>query len=195
MMRIYTLTGCSSSGKDKILNKLIDMNIGLTPIISTTSRPMRLEEQQNREYCFVSDNEVQEMLKDNMFVEHRIYNVVDGTWIYGISKDSIDLTSDKTYIAITDFQGLLQLESYLNANELYNNLISIYIDCNYQNRLIRSLSREGNMNNNQVSEVVRRFSDDNQKVLPAINYCDYVVNNDDNFENTINRILGIIKEN
>lgn len=194
MMRIYTLTGCSSNGKDKILNKLIDMNIGLTTVVSTTSRPMRVGEKQDREYHFVSDEQAQGMLKNNKFVEHRIYNVVDGTWIYGISKDSIDLNSDKTYIVIIDFQGLLQLESYLNANELYNNLVSIYIDCNYQNRLLRSLQREGNMNNNQVSEVVRRFSDDNEKVLPAINYCNYVINNDGNFENTINRILDIIQE-
>ena len=194
-MRIYTLTGCSSNGKDKILNKLIDMNIGLNTVVSTTSRPMRIGEKQDREYHFVSDEQSQDMLKNNKFVEHRIYNVVGGTWIYGISKDSIDLYSDKTYIAIIDFQGLLQLESYLNANELYNNLVSIYIDCNYQNRLLRSLQREGNMNNNQVSEVVRRFSDDNEKVLPAINYCNYVINNDGNFENTINRILDVIEEN
>lgn len=192
-MRVITLTGASSNGKDRILNKLLEMNLGLTPIISTTSRGMRKGEKQNKEYHFVSDQEAIDMLKNNEFVEHRIYNVVDGTWIYGISKDSIDLSHDKTYIVIIDFQGLLQLESYLNANGLYDNVTSIYIDCNYQNRLIRSLSREGNMDNNQVSEVVRRFLDDNEKVLPAKNYCNYVVNNDGDFEVTIRRILDILE--
>jgi guanylate kinase len=51
------------------------------------------------------------------------------------------------------------------------------------------------MLDDSVSEVVRRFSDDNEKVLPAREYCDYVVNNEGDFNSTINRILDIMREN
>lgn len=193
-MRVITLTGASSNGKDTILNKLVGMNIGLTPIISTTSRPMRVNEKQDREYHFVSKEKAEEMLKNNRFIEHRPYKVASGEiWHYGVCKDSIDLNSDITYIVIIDFQGLIQLEDFLCNRGYTDNLTSIYIDCSFQNRLLRSLQREGRMGNEQVDEVIRRFLDDNKKVLPALSYCDYVVNNDGNFEATMNRILDIVE--
>lgn len=193
-MRIITLTGASSNGKDTILNKLVSMNIGLTSIISTTSRPMRVNEQQGREYHFVSKEKAEVMLKNNKFIESREYHVANGeTWIYGVSKDSIDLNSNITYIVIIDFQGLIQLEDFLCNRGYVDNLTSIYIDCSFQNRLLRSLQREGKMSNEQVDEVIRRFTDDNKKVLPALSYCDYVVNNDGDFDVTMNRILDIVE--
>jgi guanylate kinase len=48
------------------------------------------------------------------------------------------------------------------------------------------------MGDEQVKEVVRRFEDDNKKVLPAKQYCDIVVNNDGDFKDTINKILRFI---
>lgn len=193
-MKIITLTGCSSVGKDAILNGLINKNVGLVPIISTTSRPIRVNEKQDREYHFVSKEKAEEMLKNNKFIEHRHYEVVGGDiWHYGINKESINLNSSITYIVIIDFKGLLQLEDYLCNRGYTDNLTSMYIDCSYQNRLLRSLQREGKMNNEQVDEVIRRFLDDNKKVLPALSYCDYVVNNDGSFNDSIDKIIKIIK--
>lgn len=194
-MRIYTLTGCSASGKDRILNTLNRECMGLTPIISTTSRPMRTNEIQGREYNFVTKEQSKIMLKNNDFIESRQYNVANGdTWIYGITKDSIQLNSYHNYIVIIDYQGLLQLEDYLCNRGYTDSLISIYIDCSYQTRLLRSLEREGKMSDEQIEEVVRRFEDDNKKVLPAKDYCNYVVNNEGAFSNTINRILDIMED-
>lgn len=194
-MKVITLTGCSATGKDKILTTLIKECMGLTPIISTTSRPMRPNEIQGREYNFVSNEQVETMINNNDFIESREYPVANGDiWIYGITKDSIQLNSYHNYIAIVDFQGLIQLEDYLNNRGYTDNLTSIYIDCSYQTRLLRSLQREGKMDNEQIDEVVRRFLDDNKKVLPALSYCDYVVNNDGDFSGTINKILNILED-
>lgn len=189
-MRIYTLTGCSASGKDKILTTLTKECMGLTPVISTTSRPIRTNEIQGREYNFVNKEKAELMVKNNDFIETRPYKVASGdVWYYGITKDSIQLNSYKNYIVIVDFQGLLQLEKYLKDRGYRNNLTSFYIDCSYQNRLLRSLSREGKMDDEQVKEVIRRFEDDNKKVLPAKDYCNITINNDGEFSNTINNIL------
>ena len=194
-MRIYTLTGCSASGKDRILNTLNRECMGLTPIISTTSRPMRTNEIQGREYNFVTKEQAKIILKNNDFIESRQYNVANGdTWIYGITKDSIQLNSYHNYIVIIDYQGLLQLEDYLCNRGYTDSLISIYIDCSYQTRLLRSLEREGKMSDEQIEEVIRRFEDDNKKVLPAKDYCNYVINNEGDFSNTINRILDIMED-
>lgn len=189
-MKIYTLTGCSASGKDKILTTLTRECMGITPVISTTSRPMRPNEIKGREYNFVTKEQAELMIKNNDFIEKREYKVANGdTWIYGVTKDSIQLNSYHNYIVILDFQGLIQLEDYLNNRGYVNNLTSFYIDCSYQNRLLRSLNREGKMDDEQVKEVIRRFEDDNKKVLPAKDYCNITINNDGEFKDAINDIL------
>jgi len=194
-MKIITLTGCSATGKDKILNTLIDMNIGLAPVISTTSRPMRKNELQGREYNFVSDKKAKEMLINNDFIESRTYQIANGDiWLYGITRDSISLTSYNNYIVIVDHNGLLELKDYLYKRGYSDSLTSIYIDCSYQTRLLRSLQREGKMSDEQIDEVVRRFKADNREVLPAKDYCNYMVNNEGDFCNTINRILDIMED-
>lgn len=194
MAKIYALVGCSAIGKDAILNKLVQVKKDLKTIVSTTSRNMRAGEQQGREYNFVSSEQANEKLINNEFIESRSYKVANGdTWIYGITKDSIDLDSNNNYIVIVDFNGLCELNNYL-SNEGYKNTISIYIDGSYQTRLLRSLQREGKMKDVQIEEVLRRFKDDNEKVLIAKDYCDYAINNEGDFFNTINRILDIMEE-
>lgn len=193
--KIYCIVGCSASGKDRILNTLLKECVGLTSIVSTTSRPKRVNEVEGREYCFVTKEKAEEMLKNKEFLECRKYNVASGdTWYYGMTKKSIDVNSSNNYIVILDFHGLLELEDYLTQNNCMDSLTSIYIDCSYQTRLIRSLEREGEIDDIKVKEIIRRFGDDNNRVLPAKNYCNFVINNDGSFTNTINRILDIMED-
>ena len=174
---IITLTGASASGKDTLLNELI-WTENFKPIISTTSRPMRNGEVQGREYNFVTYEEAINITDNDEFIEKRIYDVANGDrWIYGITKNDISkLKDDNIYLAIVDFNGLKELNKYLDSIDIEH--YSTYIDASYQNRLVRSLTREGNMTNKQVQEVVRRFNDDIKNVDIAIEYVDIVLNND-----------------
>ena len=197
-MKIYTITGCGGIGKDTILTNLLVKNRKLKPIISTTSRPMRWGEVKGVQYNFVSKEKAQEMLNNNDFIEHRIYNVIGqdnkkDTWIYGIAKDSIDLNSDNNYIVIVDYQGRKELEKYLENNNKKECLTSFYIDGSYQTRLSRYLTR-GHMEDSEVLEAIRRFEDDNKNVLPAKLDSDYVINNEYKINNAVNRILDIMEE-
>jgi len=193
MFKMIVIVAPSSAGKDKILNELVDRKFVL-PIISTTSRDMRKGDTQGVEYNFVDDKTATSILDNGDFVEHRLYNVIgNSTWVYGVTKDSFDISKDITYCVILDFQGLKQMEKYLTELGYEKSLVSIYIDVSLQERLIRSLSREGKMEDMQCLEICRRALDDNEKVLPAKDYCNYVVNNEDNFEATMNRILDIIE--
>ncbi|MGL5330259.1 MAG: hypothetical protein ACRDD7_13390 [Peptostreptococcaceae bacterium] len=190
-MKVITLTSCSSSGKDTILNRVLLEN-KVKPIISTTSRPIRNGEIQGREYNFVTHKEAMELLNNGLFIEHRLYYVANGNiWVYGITKDSIDINSDDVYIVIVDFKGLKELENKLGKE----NIISFYINTSCQERLKRSLLREGNMNDIQVQEVCRRLLDDEINVKPASKHCTLVLENEnmEDLDSCVSIIGNIIK--
>lgn len=188
-MKLITLTGGQGVGKDFILQACLQQIDSLTPIISHTTRPIRQGEIEGINYHFINTKTATEMLNNNEFIETRQYYVANKeTWLYGIHKDEIDLDSNNNYIAIVDLQGLKKIEKYLEKNNCRNKLTSIYIDADYQKRLLRALNREGDMINSQVLEVVRRLQDDIEFVDIAQNHCDIYAKN-----NNLTDLFGIIK--
>lgn len=197
MAKVITLTGMSSSGKDALLKGVISRS-SIKPVISTTSRPIRNGETDGVEYNFVSKEQAERMLYGGKFIEVREYYVANGDrWLYGITKGSIDINSDNTYIVIVDYEGLKQLNRYLDKNNVKH--YSYYLNVNYQDLLLRSLQREGDMCDLQVEEVVRRFKDDLENVQPAKVYVDKVLNNNtrEELDDNINSILikGMLMKN
>ena len=175
-MKIIVLMGKSASGKDFIMNKLVK-EYGFKRVISHTTRPIRNGETNGKEYYFISlDKFLNMSLKDN-FIECREYNTQQGLWYYGLSKHEIDLTDDNKYVVILDFNGLKALEGYLKSVGMEDKLTSVYIDAKAQVRLQRSLSREGEMTDEQVMEVIRRLEADERDFEGAKEYADLTFTN------------------
>jgi guanylate kinase len=179
-MKIITLTGSSASGKDLILKEVLKSNERIIPIVSTTTRPMREGEVEGKDYNFVSLEEFQELYSNNELIEFREYSTVEGMWYYGISKNSMDLESDNTYIVILDVAGVARLKNYIYESEHSDNveICSLYVQCRGQERLIRSLSREGLLNDYQAAEICRRYLADMQEVEVYKNEFDIVLKNE-----------------
>ena len=175
-MKIVCLCGKSASGKNKI-SELAQNNFNIKEAISHTTRPRRTGE--GDIYKFISIKEFKQMKKDNEFIETRIYNTKEGQWCYGLSKEAIDLNSDNNYLVILDMKGLLSLKDYLIEIGKIDCLTSVYVYASSQVRLLRSLKREGNMTDKQVTEVVRRFQADEKDFLGIEDYIDYVLINND----------------
>lgn len=187
-MKIITITSPSSAGKDSILNAVLRVNPNIKPIISTTSRPMRKNEIQDKDYHFKSYDEVKHILDNNEFIEHRNYKVANGdTWIYGIHKSEIDLSLDETRIVIVDYTGLKALQEYCYENNI--EIKSYYIECNAKERLFRSLKRESNTDNNKVIEACRRLIDDEINVTIAKDICTVLKN--ENNQDFVNAVIEI----
>lgn len=187
-MKLITLTGCSSCGKDSILNGVLRVNTDIKTIISMTSRPMRQGEIQDREYHFKTYEEMKRMIDNNEFIEHKEYKVANGDiWLYGVHKSEIDKNKDETKIVIVDYNGLKELQEYCYEN--YINIESYYIECNPRERLLRSLNRETSTNTNIVKEQCRRLLDDELKVVPARDVC--IVVNNETQQDFVNAILRI----
>lgn len=150
MNRIFYIMGKSSSGKDSIYKKLI-AELGFDPLVIYTTRPMRENELEGREYHFVDKDEFLRMKKNNAVIEERHYDTVHGEWIYFTAKDSIDLSRN--------ILGIGTLESYVKMRDYFGSNVvrPIYIEVDDGIRLLRAVERERIEAQPKYAEMCRRF--------------------------------------
>ncbi len=67
------LCGPSASGKTEVA-KMLHSKYGIVKMITTTTRSMRVNEINGRDYFFVTKEEFLNRLNNNKFVEHTFYN-------------------------------------------------------------------------------------------------------------------------
>ena len=160
MKKIITLTGCSASGKDTLLNMIIWYNKNILPIISTTTRPMRKGEKEGVNYYFKKEIDL------NNLIEYRKYQTINGTYFYGIEKEEIEnkLKQNDTLIVILDYRGLKAMREYCLKNNI--KIESYYIQVPLKTRLYRSLKREEweYPYDEHYLEICRRAIADNEEV-------------------------------
>lgn len=150
MNRIFYIMGKSSSGKDTIYNR-IRSEENLMPVVLYTTRPMRENEENGREYHFVDRACFDKMKSEGKVIEERIYNTIHGEWIYFTSKDSIDIEKGNCI-------GIGTLESYVKIKEHFGEaVVPIYIEVEDGLRLARAVERERLQTNPKYAELCRRF--------------------------------------
>lgn len=150
MNRIFYIMGKSSSGKDTIYNR-IRSEENLLPVVLYTTRPMRENEENGREYHFVDRACFDKMKSEGKVIEERIYNTIHGEWIYFTSKDSIDIEKGNCI-------GIGTLESYVKIKEHFGEaVVPIYIEVEDGLRLARAVERERLQTNPKYAELCRRF--------------------------------------
>ena len=107
MGRIFYIMGKSASGKDHIYKELLqDKSLRLFPLVLYTTRPMRENEVNGREYWFADEDCLEQLRRAGKIIEERVYNTVYGPWKYFTADEGIDL--DKQ-----DYLGIGTPESYL----------------------------------------------------------------------------------
>ena len=154
-MKLYCILGASGTGKDTILEKLLILRNDLIPIITYTTRPMRYNEKNGKEYYFVSKQLFEKLKRHNDIIEYRKYNTTHGEWIYFMAKDNqIDVSSNKKYIVINTIYGVKKLR------EIYGkDVVPIHLCLNDRDRILRCYSRELSGNEDYI-EMCRRFITD-----------------------------------
>ena len=147
--------GKSASGKDHIYARLAAaQELGLKKLVLYTTRPIRAEEEDGKQYYFVNEEKLEEFRKKKILIEAREYTTMHGVWIYFTADDGqIDLASGKRYIVIGT------LEAYDKFCEYYGNehIMPIYIEVDDGVRLIRAVKREMEQENPHYEELCRRF--------------------------------------
>jgi guanylate kinase len=106
---LFTISAPSGAGKTSLVRALTERkqsSIGVS--ISHTTREMRSGEADGVDYHFVSEDEFQQMIADDQFLEHA--GVFDHS--YGTARASVEamLNNDKHVILEIDWQGARQVK-------------------------------------------------------------------------------------
>lgn len=156
MNYIFYVMGKSSSGKDTIYQSILK-RLNLLPLVLYTTRPMRQNEQDGREYHFIDREGFEKMLKDGNVIEQRTYDTIYGPWTYFTGSDSIDLKQGN-YLGIGTLESYLKLREYFGAGRL----IPLYIHVDDDIRLMRAIKREQCEASPNYKELCRRFIADSE---------------------------------
>ena len=145
---MIVLAGASASGKTEVAKELAK-KYGITKVITTTTRPMRVGEVNGRDYFFVSKEQFELMLQEDKFVEHTIYNEN----LYGSTKDQIA----PNRCVVIDPAGL---RAYIALND--PNIITFFLDTDENIRYQRMLSR-----GDKEEDAKRRIAHDRLAFRPS----------------------------
>lgn len=168
---IVILFGKSATGKDTVLRKLRD-EYGYIPIISTTTRPMRVKEKQGVDYNFVSKEEFLKMIEQDSLIEYRSYNtLVNGIpdiWYYGVPKFAP--IKGENFVVVLDLVGTEGFLKYFGNKDTFIVEISTD-DAVRKQRAIRRGSFD-------ETEWQRRLADDEVKFADGEKFRDVCIEND-----------------
>ena len=138
---MIVLSGASASGKTEAA-KMLMSKYGIQKAITTTTRNMRKNEVNGRDYFFVSKEEFERMIKEGLFVEHTLYN---GNY-YGSTKAQI---ADNRSVVI-DLEGL---KSYTSLQD--PRIVTFYLKTSEDVRFKRMLER-----GDKESDALKRIEND-----------------------------------
>lgn len=185
--KLFVLLSESSGGKDTLLNMIV-RNEFLKPVISTTTRRMRSNEEQDREYHFVTKEEFMLMEAKDKFLETTSYLIPsEGIVKYGLAKKDVVL-SKSSYVVILNPIGLQQVEEQLGKE----NVVSIYIHRNDKDRFISYLNREEKRFDLILDDAYERYKRDLKDFGGIETKVDYVINNDGYSEDMLLQFLEIL---
>ena len=177
--KLFIVSGPSGSGKDTILQGVFKKHPEIKLSISSITRAMRVGEVEGEKYHFISRDEFEELLKNDMLLEH---NVFVGNY-YGTPKAPVEecLNAGGDMILEIDVNGAAQVR------EKMHEAISIFIMPPSFEVLKNRLSGRGT----ETAEVVeQRMTAALGEIARAKEY-DYIVINDQ-LDVAIDDLLSII---
>jgi guanylate kinase len=177
---MIVLSSPSGAGKTTLVKMLSEMDNYEISISHTTRQP-RLNEENNKDYYFVNENEFKRLINNQEFLEYaKVFSN-----FYGTTRTPVidRLNKGKNVLFDIDWQGADQIKN----KKLDYKLITFFILPPSKEVLFERLSNRDMKDKLIAEERMKQFERD---VLHWINY-DYVVINDD-LENCYSKITNLI---
>lgn len=164
---LIVISGPSGAGKGSIIKKLLEKESNIWLSVSMTSRQIRGGDIPDVSYFFVSRDEFEKRIEDDVFLEYATYN---GNY-YGTPKDKIveKLNEGMDVILEIEIQGALKVK------ELVPDAIFIFVMPPSLGELRTRLVNRGT---ETMDKVLSRFQTAYQEINEVTKY-NYVVVNDD----------------
>ena len=116
---LFVVAAPSGAGKSSLVKALLEIDAGVAPSVSHTTRPPRGQEKHGREYFFLSNEEFDRMVEREAFVE---WAQVHGHR-YGTSRQAIE---DRIRVG-SDVMLEIDYQGAINIKRLFSNAVLIFI--------------------------------------------------------------------
>lgn len=164
---LILFSGPSGVGKDTVLKIVLEKDSSLQKSVSLTTRCMRENEVEGKDYYFISIPEFEKMIENDEILEYARY----GGNLYGTPKAPVDkwLSEGKTVILKIEVQGAKSIK------KMYPESIGIFVMPPSINELENRLRSRGTEDENDIQKrlEIARYELDLSKDY------DYLVVNDD----------------
>ncbi len=179
---LFVVSAPSGAGKSTLIKEAMKKIGNLNFSISYTTREKRGDEENGKDYFFVSKNKFEQMIKEDKFLE---YALVFNKFYYGTAKDQVEqaLNSGKDIIMDIDVQGACQI-----MDKKAFPFVSIFILPPSMTELKNRLLQRGRDN---VAEIEKRLQVAENEIKYLSRF-DYLVINDDLVKSG-NNFMAIIK--
>jgi len=154
------LIGKAAAGKDFFRKRMMDKGFNFG--VSCTTRPKRVkaDEKEGVDYYFKTDDEFEELIKADKFVEYQSFN----GWRYGITHDEFE----KCDVMIMNAEAVKLLPSQYSTR-----CFVVYLDIPLDVRIERITER-----NDVNDDIMRRVNDDERQYLNFSEYDCKITNPD-----------------
>ncbi len=177
--KLVLFSGPSGVGKDTVLDIVLNKNKNLQKSISLTTRAIRENETDGKDYYFISNDEFNKMIDNGQVLEFAQY----GSNFYGTPKAPIDkwLDEGKTVILKIEVQGASKIK------ELYPDSVGIFVLPPSMDELENRLRSRGTEDDDDIR---KRLDIAREEVKHSTDY-DFVVINDD-LESASDNVIAIV---
>ncbi len=176
---LVLFSGPSGVGKDTVLEIVLSKDKSLQKSISLTTREIRENEVDGKDYYFISIQEFERMIANNEVLEFARY----GSNFYGTPKAPVDKWLNEGKIVILK----IEVQGASNIKKMYPDSVGIFIMPPSIEELEHRLRLRGTEDENEINE---RLKIAKNEIVHSKDY-DYLVVNDD-LEKASENILEIL---
>ena len=184
--KIFIITGTSGAGKDSVIEKIKEKGFDFEQVKTTVSRPMREGESEGKPYYFVTPEEFKKKINNRELVE---YALVYGKY-YGAERKEIErcLKTGKPVIWKVDIQGVPTIKKN------YPDSVCLFISAPSFETLEKRIRGRAKDNKETIQKRMKIAKEEMQDANVNPLYDHVVINEEDQLEKTVDKVIGIIKE-